>query len=242
MPHLSQDDTRTEPGAGNVSDDVNATWPPLPGARLSGSCGKGVMRPSVRRALVIAVLFFPGWLGAGEVTEQVKSTSDRILAVVADPDMKGDDKAEERRQRVRQEIDGRFDWERMAVQALGARWDSVAAAEKAEFLTVFSALLERTYMNKIEGYAGEVIKYVGETAAGADGVATVNVTILTTKQTEIPVDYLLRREAAGWKVVDILIEKVSLVQNYRSQFSAILAKKTFPEMMTILKKKIEARK
>jgi phospholipid transport system substrate-binding protein len=180
-------------------------------------------------------------LYAGAPTDQVRATTDRIIAIVADPALKGSAQADTRRQRIRAEIDSRFDWEAMGALAIGSHWDGRTPEEKREFLQLFASLLERSYLGRIEGYAGERVSYVGEDGA-ADGTAGVRVAITTTQQTEIPVEYRLRASPEGeWRVVDIRIEGVSLVQNYQAQFAAILKKDSFPGLLKQLRKKVGAK-
>lgn len=190
-------------------------------------------------AAAAAASLLLGALGArgGEATDRVKWTTDRIIAIVSDPALKGNAQADTRRQRIRAEIDQRFDWDAMGAQAIAGHWDGCTAEERAEFLAAFSTLLERTYLGKIEGYAGEVVSYTAETAR-PDGTVGVKVRITTTKQTEIPVEYVLRKTDDDWRAVDVVIENVSLVQNYRTQFASILKRDSFPGLMKILRKKV----
>jgi phospholipid transport system substrate-binding protein len=181
--------------------------------------------------LVFAV--FPVW--AGVPTEKIRQTSDRILSVVTDPVFKDASKAEERRKLIRKAVDERFDWEEMARRSLGTHWAARTPEEKKEFIDLFGRLLEKTYLDKVEGYAGEKVLYQGETMDGEYSV--VNVKIITTKNTEIPVKYSLRQKKDDWLVYDISIEGVSLVNNYRTQFSNILAKSPFGELIKRLKEK-----
>jgi phospholipid transport system substrate-binding protein len=172
---------------------------------------------------------------AGEPTEQIKQITDRIISVLTDPSLKEPARAEERRKLIRSTADERFDWEEMARRSLARHWEGRTDGEKREFTFLFSDLLERTYMDKVEGYSGEKVVYEGETVEGNFGV--VKVKILTAKDTAISVEYRVRRKENGWFIYDVSIEGVSLVNNYRTQFNSIILRSSYRELV----KKLEAK-
>ena len=172
---------------------------------------------------------------AGEPTEQIKQTTDKILSILADPNLKNHARAEERKQSVRRTIDERFDWEELARRSLAQYWAQRTPDEKKEFIQLYRELLARTYLNKVQDYSGETVRYEGESIES--DYATVKIRILTSKNTEIPVDYRVMKKGSNWLVYDISIEGVSLVNNYRSQFNSILQKSTYQELVKKLKDK-----
>jgi phospholipid transport system substrate-binding protein len=187
-------------------------------------------------ALVITLAFAwtsPAW--AGVPTERVKETADKIIAIVSDPSLKDPAQAVERRERIRRTVDELCDWEEMSRRSLGRYWAQRSEQEKKEFVQLFGQLLERTYIDKVEGYSGEKVIYTGERVDG--DYAEVDVKIVTKKNTEIPVVYRLRSREQKWWAYDMVIEGVSLVNNYRTQFSDILAKSSFEGLMKRLKEK-----
>ena len=174
---------------------------------------------------------------AGSATEQIKETSDEILAIVSDPALKGSSHDKERRILIRKAVDKRFDWEEMSRRSLARHWSKRTEEEKKEFVGLFGQLLERTYLDKVEGYSGEKVEYVGESIDGEYGV--VDVKIMTTKNEEIDVQYRLRKkDDSQWMVYDISVTGVSLVNNYRSQFNSILSKGPYSSLVERLKEKI----
>ena len=177
---------------------------------------------------------FPVW--AGVPTDTVKETTDKIIAIVGDPALKDPAKEAQRRERIRKTVDELCDWEEMSRRSLGRHWAKRSEQEKKEFLHLFGQLLERTYIDKVEGYSGEKVNYVGERIDGE--YAEVDVKVLTKTNTEIPVLYKLRSRDQKWWVYDIVIEGVSLVNNYRTQFSDILAKSSFDGLVKKLKEKV----
>jgi phospholipid transport system substrate-binding protein len=133
-------------------------------------------------------------------------------------------------------VDERFDWEEMARRALGRYWAQRTAEEKKEFVALFSELVERTYMGKVEDYSGEKVRYEGETIDG--NYAVVKVNIITQKNRDISVDYRLQKEGNEWLVYDVSIEGVSLVNNYRSQFNSIILQSSYQNLIKRLKAKV----
>jgi phospholipid transport system substrate-binding protein len=173
---------------------------------------------------------------AGEPTVKIKETTNKILSIVTNRDLKSPAKAEERRKLIRKAVDERFDWEEMARRSLGTHWAARTPEEKKRFVALFGDLLERTYLDRVEGYAGEKVFYLGENQDG--DYAEVDVKIVTTQNAEVPVKYRLRKKDNDWRVYDISIAGVSLVNNYRVQFSGILAKSSYQELVKLLERKV----
>jgi len=197
-----------------------------------------MQRGSVVRVVSIAMLVLswavPVW--AGVPTEKVKETADKIIAIVSDPSLKEPAKEAQRRERIRRTVDEMCDWEEMSRRSLGRHWAQRSEQEKKEFVHLFGQLLERTYIDKVEGYSGEKVNYVGERIDG--DYAEVDVKVVTKKNTEIPVMYKLKTRDQKWWVYDMVIEGVSLVNNYRTQFSDILAKSSYEGLVKKLKEKV----
>ena len=192
-----------------------------------------------RRGLVLLLLVFgialPGW--AGEPTDEIKQTTDKILSILTNPSLKGSSKTAEREKLIRQAIDERFNWEEMARRSLARYWDQRTDGEKKEFVRLYSDLLERTYMDKVEGYSGEKVTYEGESID--NGYAVVKVKIVTKKNTDIRVHYRLKRVENKWLVYDVSIEGVSLVNNYRIQFNNIILKSSYENLVKRLRDRVE---
>ena len=170
---------------------------------------------------------------AGPATDQIKPQIDRVVATIEDPALKGEGKTAERRQVLRSITDGVFDWTEMAKRALGRHWAGRTPAEQQEFVALFRELLERAYVAKIERYSGEPIAYMGEVADGE--VATVRTKITTRQNQEVPIDYRMFRDGDRWRVYDVLIESISLVNNYRTQFDGIIKTSSYEELVKRLK-------
>jgi len=167
---------------------------------------------------------------AGEATDQVRRSVDEVIKVVqSQPD------GPARRAEIRRIANRLFDFEETAKRALGPHWQQRTPAEREEFVRLFSDLLEAAYVGKIDLYQGEKIAYVGETVDGDQ--ATVKTRIVTKQGTEVPVDYRLLREKDGWRVYDVVIEGVSLVGNYRTQFNKIIQTSSFEDLVKRMRAK-----
>lgn len=192
---------------------------------------------SIPWAPLVLMVSLLGSAWAGEPTDQVKETTDKILAIVTDPALKVPEKAGERQRLIRQAVDERFDWEEMSRRTLARYWAERTEAEKKAFIDVFGQLLERTYMDKVEGYSGEKVLYVGERVEGEYGAVAVK--IVTQQTREISVIYRMKKKGGSWYVYDISIEGVSLINNYRTQFNSILSRSSFESLMERLREKVK---
>jgi len=182
-----------------------------------------------------ALLLSPVVLRAGVPTEQVRQTADRVLSVLQDSRLKSADRQKERREQLRQIIGSRFDFGEMAKRSLGSNWQKANNEDQRQFVELFTELLEKSYADQIESYNGEKIVYGRENVS--QDQADVDTKIMTKKGEEIAVTYKLRSAAGDWKVYDVVIENVSLVNNFRSQFNRILANASFAELLKKLQTK-----
>ena len=170
---------------------------------------------------------------AGEPTDQLKTHVDEVLKVLGNPALRAPDKTEERREIVRKVANQIFDFEETAKRALGPHWASRTPAERKEFVALFTDLLERSYVTRIEQYGGEKVTYAGDQVTGDQAV--VKTRIVSKTGTDIPVDYRMQKTPAGWRVYDVNIEGVSLVSNYRTQFNKIVQTESFQALVDRLK-------
>jgi phospholipid transport system substrate-binding protein len=175
----------------------------------------------------------PGF--AGEPQDQLKETTDKVLSVLADPDLKSPSKTKERRERIQKIVDERFDWEEMARRSLARHWTQRTSEEKKEFVPLFKSLLEKVYADKVEGYSWNKISYEGESIDG--DYAVIKVKIFTAKDQAIRVEYRTLKKGNLWLVYDIMVEGVGLVNNYRTQFNEIIVKSSFSELIKRLRVK-----
>jgi phospholipid transport system substrate-binding protein len=199
------------------------------------------MQPLIHRTVILmicGVFFSANPLWAGQPTEEIRSTTDKILGLLQSPELHGKEHDAERRRRIRAVVDERFDWEAIARSSLTRHWNELSRDQQVEFTRLFATLMERTYMDHVENYNGEEINYIGEETDGARGIVLVK--IVTRKNQDIGVEYRVRKEGDVWLVYDVLIEGVSMVRNYRAQFSQILAKSPFEVLLERLEAKLES--
>lgn len=171
---------------------------------------------------------------AGEAADQVKQTVDAVITVLNDKEFDKPGKKEQRKSALRDIIVKRFDFEEMAKRSLGVYWSKRTKEEQKEFVALYSDLLENTYIRKIERYEDQKVEYTGEKEDGSYAVVR---TRITGKGTAVPVDYKIFKKEGKWSVYDIVIEGVSLVNNYRSQFGQILGKQPYEELVKRLRNK-----
>ncbi len=186
--------------------------------------------------MVYLTIAFSAASFAGEPMEGIKKTTDRIIAILKDPALKRPEKKGERNMLIRKAVDERFDWVEMSQRTLATHWRKRTEEEKRLFIDLFGKLLERTYMDRVGAYSGEKVLYEGETVDGNYG--TVNVKIITKKETEIPVIYRVKKDGGKWFVYDISVQGVSLINNYRKQFNSILVNSSFKDLIEKLKEKV----
>jgi phospholipid transport system substrate-binding protein len=170
---------------------------------------------------------------AASPTADIREAIDRVVQIVRRPELAGRQHTRERRDLLRKEILPVFDFEEMAKRSLGAEWRARTADERKEFVSVFSGMLENSYLGKIEGYRGEKIRYDRESVDGDH--ASVPTVITSPEGEAFTVEYRLLQESGRWRVYDVVIEGISLVNNYRAQFSGMLGKMPFADMMKQLR-------
>ena len=187
--------------------------------------------------LVLAILLLSASAHAGLATDQIKATVDKALVVLRDPKLKPAAKLKERREQLKQILFTRFDFTEMAKRSLGANWRRRTAQEQDEFVRLFTDVLERAYADIIESYSEEKIVYLNERIDAE--YADVNSKIFTGKGQEYTINYKAHLIGNEWKVYDVVAENISLVNNYRSQFTRVIAKDSYEELVRRLKNKSE---
>lgn len=168
---------------------------------------------------------------ASSPTEQIQQTIEQVLTVVNSP-AQGDESG--RKRQLRETLMPRFDWNEMAKQTLGKHWDA-ASARQSEFIAAFTEFLGNSYAGKIGSYKDEKIIYLNE--AVDHDQAQVKTKIVSSRGEPTAITYQLHRIDDEWKIYDVVVEDISLVVNFRSQFSRILAKGGFDDLLRQLKEK-----
>lgn len=182
--------------------------------------------------LLVSILFLAANAFATP-TADVKKTVDQVVGIVADKEMKKNE--QKRRQALKKSISQIFNYGEMAKRSLGKHWNQRNEAEKKQFADLFATLLENSYAAKIESYNNEKIVYIKESIDGDH--AEVKSKVITAKRDEFTLDYRLINENGKWMVYDVVIEGVSLVSNYRSQFNRIITANGYGELLKKLRTK-----
>ncbi len=155
----------------------------------------------------------------GSATEAMKGTIDQALKVLEDESLKSPEKSRERLAILEDIIGKRFDYREMGKRTLGKHWQQFSEADRDEFVRLFQRFLSKTYAGNVDGYSGEQVQYLKERRKGI--YAEVQTAVTSDKSTTA-IYYRLLKRANAWKVYDVLIEDVSLVKNFRSQFGRII--------------------
>jgi phospholipid transport system substrate-binding protein len=170
------------------------------------------------------------------ITKNLKKTINEVIEILQDEKLKADPDA--RRKILRKTIDQRFNYQQMAVRALAKNWGPRSPEEQAEFVELFRKLLERSYANKIENFRDGEIRYGDEIIKGKFAMVKTEV---QQHGKYVSLDYKLIKEKGNWKVYDFIISGVSMIRNYRSQFSKTLKDKSFKELMESLEQSVETK-
>ena len=194
---------------------------------------RGALGAAVALLVCAQLVWAPASADAGAPTDQLRSSVDQIVKVLENPALKADARAEDRRLAIRKEAQVVFDFGETAKRALGRHWQTLSEKDRQEFTGLFTDLIERAYISKIERYSGERIAYAGESVEG--GLATVRTRFVTKQGTEIPVDYRMQQRGDRWLVYDVAVEGVSLINNYRTQFDKIIQTSSYAELVRKMK-------
>ncbi len=160
-------------------------------------------------------------------TESVKAMVEAVLNIAKNTNLPAQSTSGERRAKIRKALAERFDFDDMARRSLGIYWCELPPEAQKEFVTLFTDMLGRCYAEMLEGFSDEKIVYLGEQVAQEGDAAVVRTKIVTKRNVAIPVDYRLLKRDERWEVYDLLIDQVSMVNNYRVLFGRMIRMKAF---------------
>ena len=188
--------------------------------------------------LIILVFFLFSFSAyAGEPMNVTQVNVNKVLDILRDPKLKPESAKEIKMQKLRSIYKGMFNEIEFSKRTLARNWDKLNAAQQGEFILLFEQVLEKTYIDKILSYTTEKIDFYKESIK-SEKLAEVQTKVITSSK-EIPIFYRLIQKDGAWRVYDVVVENVSLVQNYRTQFNDILAKNTPEQLLEILRKKVK---
>jgi phospholipid transport system substrate-binding protein len=196
-------------------------------------------RRSVILPLLVTLLLVSGVssaaVAAGPITE-IESTVKQVTKILTDPTLQGEDKRAERDTLLRSTMAPRFDFREMAKRSLGPYWNRLTTDQQNKFTRLFTGLLERAYLGRIESYHGGDFVFTRQTISG--GYAEVDSKMVTKQEDDVPIDYYLLRVGNEWKIYDVMIEGISLVNNYRAQFDDVIYRYSYGELVRRMKQKL----
>ena len=190
-------------------------------------------------ALIVACMWLvaANFSFAGPALDTVKGNADEVLKVLKNPAYKGEAGKKAKQDQIRKISLKMFDFAELSKRTLGLNWNKFSAAQRQEFVDLYRGLIEDAYVDKITSYTDERINYIKELQL-SENTAEVR-SIVVTKSAEIPVYYRMLNKDGQWRVYDVVIEGVSLVSNYRTQFREILANNPPEYLLDTMRKKVQ---
>ena len=189
----------------------------------------------VLSVLIFFVLSIPVYAGVPMTT--VEATVNRVLDVLRDSKLKSPAAKEKKKEKLRIIYKDMFDEIEFSKRTLTRNWNKLNLSQRVEFVNLFEQVLEKSYIDKILDYSDEKIDFYKESML-SENQAEIQTRIITSSK-EIPIFYRMILKDGKWKVYDVVVENVSLVQNYRTQFNDILVKDTPEQLLEILRKKVK---
>lgn len=195
-----------------------------------------IQKSSLHLGVCLLVVFTSLSAVASSPTEAVRETLQQVIVILEDEHLRKAERVDERRERLEHIIAGRFSYEEMAKRTLSQQWNKLNEEQRREFVRLLRRLLINTYAARIETYKGEPIQYLNERLQ--DGYAEVRTKLVMAKG-EILLDYRLTNVAGRWWVYDIVIDGISLIHNYRSQFNRIIRASSYQALVEALRDKVD---
>ncbi len=193
------------------------------------------LRPVIL-GLVGFLALLPTPAAAGPPTDTLRATAEKVIQILDDPVLKPEARAVERQAAIRAAVIDLFDFAEIGRRALGRHWRPLSEAEREEFVALFRALLDRTYLPQIKLYQGERIQFVGESVH--EDFSAVQARVATRRGQEASVIFRLHRRDERWLIYDVSVEGISLVGNYRAQFDQIIQRASYQGLVTRIKQKL----
>ena len=186
--------------------------------------------------IILTLLIFALPVYAGAPLDAVKVNVNNVLDVLRNPKLKAESAKEIKKEKLRIIYKTMFDENEFSRRTLSRNWSKFSSAQQAEFVKLFEQVLEKSYVDKILDYTNEKVEFTKDEMK-SDTQAEVQTKIITASK-EIPIFYRMILKDGKWKVYDVVVENVSLVQNYRTQFNDILSKNTPEQLLETLRKKV----
>jgi phospholipid transport system substrate-binding protein len=186
--------------------------------------------------ILVLLLTVPFSAYAGPPLDTVKGHIDKVLDVLRDSSLKGDSGKSAKKAKIRSITEKMFDYTELSRRTLGQNWKKFNNEQQKEFIELYKSILEDAYADKLITYTDEKVLFNKENML-SEKTCEIQTTIVT-KKADIPIFYRVIQKDGEWRVYDVVIEGVSLVNNYRTQFREILASKPPDGLLDVLRKKV----
>jgi phospholipid transport system substrate-binding protein len=195
-----------------------------------------VMKRWFGRLILAVMLMLPLYAFAGVPLDTVKTNVNGVLDVLRDPKLKGEAGKKVKEQRVETAANKLFDYVELSKRTLGLNWNKFSPEQRKEFVELYRTILKNAYVDKITAYTNEQVNFTKEVPLTETTVEVQSSVV--SKGGETPIFYRVMKKENSWKVYDVVIEGVSLINNYRTQFREILGNNPPEKLLETLRKKV----
>ena len=195
------------------------------------------MKVSIIFGLVLAIFFLPIGVGAATPLNTVETNVSRLLTVLGDPGLSGEEGREKKKETIRSISDALFDFYALSRRTLGPNWKKFNPDQQKEFIVLYRKLLESIYMDRLLQYQDEKVRFIKEVSL-SEKRAEVHSAIVAASGA-IPIHYKMYLKDGVWKTYDLIVENVSLVGNYRTQFNSLLVKNPPEKVLEVIREKVK---
>ena len=185
---------------------------------------------------LLVLSMVPIQVHADSALDTIKSRVNQVLVVLRDPALKSESAKELKKKRLRLIFDNTFEYVELSKSTLSRNWDKLKPDQQKEFMQLYKALLEKVYMDTILSYQDQEVVFGKERALGENRVEVD--TKLISGSTETPINFRMISKSSEWWVYDFVVENISVVSNYRSQFNRILTKESPESMLEVIRNKV----
>lgn len=194
------------------------------------------MKKWIASAALLIFTMVPLFASAGVALDTINSNVSSVLDVMRDPKLKGEAGKKVKEQKIIDAAEKLFDFVELSKRTLGLNWNKLTPEQRKEFVDLYKTILKDAYIDKLTAYTDEKINYTKEVPLSETTVEVQS--IVTTKKADVPIYYRVIKKDGGWKVFDVIVEGVSLISNYRTQFREILGNNPPSKLLDILRKKV----
>jgi phospholipid transport system substrate-binding protein len=170
--------------------------------------------------------------------DEIRVAVTQALQILKEPEMRSNHERKALDTRLEKIIDPVFDFREMAKRSLGIHWRDLTPGEQQEFVPIFKDFLSSVYLGRIGFYNGEKVVFTGDTVG--DNYAEVDTRVVAKNGDQFPVVYMMKRNGGDWKIYDVVVDNVSIDNNYRSQFDRVISTSSYQELVKRLKEKVAA--